>query len=261
MRYTIGFIFIIILSSLSTALKAQTVALDYYFNHESRKAENGAIERFHYTWEDETNTGFSLWSDEFKKLGAKLTAIESKPTAQNLSNVDVYIITDPDSKKENPNPNYISSTDANVITEWVKNGGVLILMANDSANTELKHFNILAEKFGMHFNDDLQNHVIDDAHFDDGAVALKDNMVFTTARKIFMKDVCSIGLQGNAKPLIRAVNGSVIAAIAQYGKGTVIAVGDPWLYNEYVNGRLPAGFENDKAMSDLSKYAISLKTR
>ncbi|MGZ3767269.1 MAG: DUF4350 domain-containing protein, partial [Mucilaginibacter sp.] len=47
---------------------------------------------------------------------------------------------------------------------------------------------------------------------------------------------------------------AVIIAVTRYGKGTVIAVGDPWLYNEYTNGRLPKGFENDKAAQDLSVW-------
>ncbi|MBL4678724.1 MAG: hypothetical protein JKY70_21410 [Mucilaginibacter sp.] len=242
---------------LSIGLKAQTVALDYYFNHETRKAKDGSAQRFHYTWEDTTQTGFSKWGNVFTKLGAKLTAIDAVPTAQNLSGINVYIIVDPDTKKENPNPNYITQTDANVIANWVKAGGKLVMLANDSANTELQHFNILAGKFGMHFNNDMQLHVIDDAHFEDGAIELINHPVFTTAKKVYLKDVCSIGLKGGARSLLKAPNGSTVAAIAKYGEGTVIAIGDPWLYNEYVNGRLPAGFDNDKAMVDLAQYLLN----
>lgn len=241
---------------LSPDLKAQTVALDYYFNHETRKAKDGSSERFHYMWEDTTQTGFSKWGNSFKKLGAKLSSIDAAPTAKNLKGVDVYIIVDPDTKKENPSPNYITETDANIIAAWVKAGGKLVMLANDSANTELQHFNILAGKFGMHFNNDLQLHVIDDAHFDDGAIQLINHPIFTTAKKIYLKDVCSIGLTGNARPLLKASNRSAVAAISKYGKGEVIAIGDPWLYNEYVNGRLPAGFDNDKAMTDLAHYLL-----
>lgn len=238
---------------------AQTVALDYYFNHEVKKAANGATQRFHYTWEDKNNSGFSLWGKEFSKLGAKLDSIPVAPTAENLKKVSVYIIVDPDTRKESASPNYITPADANVIETWVKNGGILLLMANDSANTELQHFNILAAKFGMRFNNDMQNHVIDDAHFEDGAISIKNNEVFKTATKVFLKDVCSISLTGKAKPLLKANSGAAIAAIVKYGEGCVIAVGDPWLYNEYVNGRLPAGYQNDKAMADLARYVISLK--
>jgi unsaturated rhamnogalacturonyl hydrolase len=42
------------------------------------------------------------------------------------------------------------------------------------------------------------------------------------------------------------------------GKGKVLAVGDPWLYNEYADGRkLPAEYENYKAAEDLVKWLIT----
>ncbi len=51
--------------------------------------------------------------------------------------------------------------------------------------------------------------------------------------------------------------GDVIMAVAQLGRGTVFAVDDPWLYNEYVDGRkLPAEFENFKASQDLARWLI-----
>ncbi|RYU90997.1 DUF4350 domain-containing protein [Mucilaginibacter terrigena] len=236
---------------------AQTVTLDYYFNHETHKTKSGQAERFHYLWEDTANSGFSVWGGIFKSKGATLNSLETAPTSANLKGTSVYIIVDPDSKEENPNPNYIQQADADNIAQWVKAGGVLIMMANDSANVELNHFNLLAAKFGMHFNNDMQSHVIDDAHFDDGAVWINNNPVFKTSKKAFIKDACSIGLSGQAKPLLKAASGTAIAAIAQYGEGAVIAIGDPWLYNEYVNGRLPAGFDNDKAATDLADYALS----
>jgi unsaturated rhamnogalacturonyl hydrolase len=47
-------------------------------------------------------------------------------------------------------------------------------------------------------------------------------------------------------------------AISKHGKGTVFVVGDPWLYNEYVDGRrLPSEFENFKAAQDLSRWLIA----
>ena len=58
------------------------------------------------------------------------------------------------------------------------------------------------------------------------------------------------------KTAIRTKNGQTIAATVNYGEGGVFAVGDPWLYNEYVNGRLPKTFENDKAMLDLSSWLL-----
>jgi unsaturated rhamnogalacturonyl hydrolase len=37
----------------------------------------------------------------------------------------------------------------------------------------------------------------------------------------------------------------------------VFAIGDPWLYNEYADGRkLPADFDNYKAAEDLVKWLL-----
>jgi hypothetical protein len=236
--------------------RAQIVTLDYYFNHEVHKDVSGKVERFHYMWEDKLNTGFSILGDVFRRNGAMLKSLDEAPTASNLQKVDIYIIVDPDTKKENPNPNYIKQKDINEIVKWVKSGGVLLLLANDSANVELPHFNRLAAKFGLHFNNDLQNNVIDDNHFEDGAVYPLNSPVFKAAHKIFMKDVCSIGLQTNAEAVLKNKDGATIIATVKYGKGIVMAVGDPWLYNEYVNGRLPEGYENDKAADDITEWLI-----
>jgi len=235
---------------------AQTVTLDYYFNHKMHNNAAGKPEHFHYTWEDKTNTGFSIFGDTFIREGARLDTLDYAPTAQNLKRTDVYIIVDPDTKKVNPNPHYIESNDIKEISAWVKRGGVLIMMANDSAHVELPHFNKLAAMFGMHFNVDLENHVINDQHFNEGAVITTGNPMFKTAHKIFMKDVCSIGVKYPAKVALKNSNGAVIIATAKYGKGTVLAVGDPWFYNEYTNGRLPKDFENDKAANDVVEWLM-----
>jgi unsaturated rhamnogalacturonyl hydrolase len=51
-------------------------------------------------------------------------------------------------------------------------------------------------------------------------------------------------------------------AVARLGKGSVFAVGDPWLYNEYVDGRkLPPEFENYKAATDLSRWLLKTVNR
>jgi hypothetical protein len=246
-RYSLG----CALGLLSFASNAQTVTLDYYFNHETHKGKTGAPERFHYLWEEKANSGYSILGEVFKKQGFELRSLEAAPTAANLKGTGVYIIVDPDSKKENPDPNYIQPADVTNIAPWVKQGGVLVMLANDSANVELPHFNQLAAAFGMHFNNDMQNHVIDDDHFADGGVDTKGNPVFKTASKIFMKDVCSITTTGKAKPLLKNGAGATVIATAKHGKGTVVAISDPWLYDEYVNGRLPAEYENDKAAYDL----------
>jgi len=250
---------LIILSKITPVTYAQTVTLDCYFNHETHKTPHG-IERFHYLWSDEKDSGFSIWGNIFKANGFKLDTLDKAPSVANLKGSNIYIIVDPDTKKETANPNYVEAENVNQIAAWVKAGGILVMMANDSANVELTHFNDLAAKFGLHFNNDLQNHVIDDKHFKDGEVVYADNDIFRSKPKLFLKDVCSISINNpEAKPVFKSADGAaVIAATVKYGKGAVFAVGDPWLYNEYVNGRLPAGYQNDVAAKELTAWLKEL---
>lgn len=257
MRCKFSFLVLLALAGTLSSLYAQKVTLDYYFNHETHKTAGGKIERYHYTWEDKSNTGFSTLGDAFIKAGGQLDTLGKAPNAANLKRTGVYIIVDPDTRKETADPKFIETKEINAIDAWVKRGGVLVMLANDSANVEMLHFNNLAARFGMHFNEDMQNHVTDDRHFEDGAISTADNPVLKTAHKIFMKDACSIGLKYPATAVLKNSSGAVIIAMAKYGKGTVLAVGDPWLYNEYTNGRLPAGFENDKAANDIAEWLLA----
>jgi hypothetical protein len=252
-----GLLFILLtIVSCTCYSQPKRVLLDSWFNDEHMKDASGKMISYHYKWEEKDNNGFSIFGDAFKSNGAVINTLYEAPSPTNLSQADIYIIVDPDTKKESPDPKYIFPHDVKVIADWVKQGGVLLLMANDSANVELKHFNTLSEKFGIHFNDDLRNHVKDDRHFQDGAFTINgDNPVLKTAKKIFMKDICSLTLRPPTYAALKDGD-AVIIAIARYGKGTVIAVGDPWLYNEYTNGRLPSDFENDKAANDLAGWLI-----
>ncbi|MEH3114569.1 DUF4350 domain-containing protein [Pedobacter terrae] len=244
----------------SIVASAQTVTLDYFFNRETHKDKNGKEVRFHYLWGERAMSGFSILGSVFRKEGFKLDSLETAPTAARLKETDVYLIVDPDRPKENPKPNYIQADDVTEIAAWVKQGGVLVMFANDSANVEVPHFNKLANVFGMHFTNDMQNHVVDDNHFEDGAISTKNNPVFKTAQKIFMKDICAIETKGAAKAVLKNKAGATVIAHAKHGKGNVVAIADPWLYDEYVNGRLPKemNFDNDKAAVDLVRWLKAL---
>jgi len=51
-------------------------------------------------------------------------------------------------------------------------------------------------------------------------------------------------------------------SVAHYGKGTVFAVGDPWFYNEYVDGRkLPKTFQNYQAAEQLFSWLLKQNKR
>lgn len=238
---------------IASITNSQTVTLDYYFNHEFRITKDDVTKRFHYTWEDTTNSGYSIWGDIFRKNGMQTKSLDAAPTAQNLKGTDIYIIVDPDTKKETATPNFIESKDIVAISAWVKNGGVLVMLANDSANVELQHLNNLGNAFGIHFNSDDRNLVVGN-NFEMGALIIpSNNIIFKSAKKIYLKEICTLRISNPAKSAFTE-KGDVIMVVAKYGRGTVFALGDPFIYNEYCNGRLPAGFDNDKAADDLCKW-------
>lgn len=238
--------------------QGKTVTLDNYFNHELRKDATGHIISFHYLWDDKTNSGFSLWGDIFRNHGLHTNLLKTAPTKNALRHSEIYIIVDPDTPAETPSPNYINQKDIKTIYQWVKKGGVLVLMANDSVNCEFKHLNQLAKKFGITFNQDLQNHVVS-KNIEQGIIEIPaGNPVFTTAQKVYIKDLSSIKISKGVQPVLYTHDGNhIAAAVAHIGKGTVFAVGDPWFYNEYTNEKkLPKYLQNYQAADDLTKWLI-----
>ncbi|HVU98153.1 MAG TPA: glycoside hydrolase family 88 protein [Puia sp.] len=245
----------------------KTVLLDQYFNNEHHKDITGASVRFHYIWDELDNNGYAIWGHIFNKLGARTDTLSIAPSAGNLAKASVYIIVDPDNERESPVPNYPSDADIDAIENWVKAGGVLVLMANDSANCEFTHFNRLAARFGVQFNYDCY-HKVTGSQFEMGAFAMTGqdgqangvgyfHEIFRNTRKIYIKELSTLTLSGRAKPAFTDA-GHNIMAVARVGKGVVFAVGDPWFYNEYTDGRkLPADFENYNAARDLAQWLLA----
>ena len=222
------------------AYAPRTVVLDYYFNHEWTKNWT----RYHYTWEDQTNNGFSKLGGLFRDAGFKTDTLAVAPTFHNLQDASVYIIVDPDTETETPHPNYVSPADVTAVTEWVKKGGVLVLMGNDKGNCELDHFNLLSTAFGIRFNEDCKLHVVGEDRVPGLLPIPAGNALFTNAKVLYLKDVSSLSVQPPATAAVTK-DGDVIMATAKFGRGTVFVVGDPWIYNEYIeSAKLPAEVQN-----------------
>lgn len=236
--------------------KGKTVLLDNYFNAEKKKDITGTEKYWHYKWDEKSNGGFFLLGNVFNRYGVQNKTLSAAPTANNLKNANIYVIVDADNATENPAPNYVTDKDVNAIYNWVKAGGILVIFHNDKPNAEFEKFNKLSEKFGIHFNEDSRNHV-EGNKFEQGALLINEgNPIFKTAKKVYLKEISTLKLSGTAKA-IYTDKGDTIMAVAKVGKGTVFAVGDPWLYDEYTDGRkLPADFDNFKAADDLVKWLV-----
>jgi unsaturated rhamnogalacturonyl hydrolase len=228
------------------------VGLDNWYNRETN-AKTG--KPFHYLWTDTEFSGYSRWGEIFTGRGAKLTTL-GRPDASVLSKIDVYIIVDPDTTTESPTPNYIVPEDIKAIKQWVEKGGVLAILANDAPNCEFTHLNMLMSQFGMTFNH-VTLHPVTGTNFEMGASKnLPDHPLFKGVTKIYIKEVSDINLSGKAKAILTE-NGKVLIAENKYGKGYVFAIGDPWIYNEYIDhDRLPESFENRKAAENLTDLLL-----
>lgn len=238
--------------------KPVQVGLDYHFNREFRKDETGQMVPYHYTWEDRLHSGFWWWGQAFERYGATLQRIQKAPRRSDLEPLSVYIIVDPDTRKESEKPNFMDPTTVKEIQAWVKSGGTLVLMANDSANCELPKFNTLAKVFGIEFTNTNLNMVVNN-QFEQGSVQIvSGNRIFKNTQEIFVKELSVLAVQPPAQALVQK-EGSTILAVSTFGKGRVFAIGDPWLYNEYVDGRkIPANYQNYSALHDLTRWLLNL---
>ena len=244
----------ILLTGSLTVSSQPTVLLDNWFNHETH-AKTGKI--YHYTWEDSLDSGFSQLGALFMQKGARLATLDGPPTKNALKTGTVYVIVDPDTTRENPSPNYVTPGDVKAVKQWVKKGGVLLLMSNDGPNAEFTHFNRLAGAFGFTFHPQTLNPVTGRNWQMGAETNFPDHPLFGGVSKIYMKEVAPISLYGKALPVLKNDDGAVFIAEAHYGKGYVLAVGDPWLYNEYIgHSRLTPDFDNNRAAENLVKLLL-----
>ncbi len=237
--------------------RGDTVLLDAWFNSQQRPDAFGQPVSFHYKWNDLSNSGYSLFGHIFRNFGAHTETLYAAPTLENLRTTQVYIIVSPDIPAKNPISHYMQPADAAQIVQWVKAGGVLVMMENDPGNADLEHFNLLAERFGIHYNNVLRNQVAGN-NFAMGKVPIPAaGPIFHHGHTAYMKEICTISVQPPARVQLRD-HGDILMAAAKYGKGAVYATVDPWLYNEYTDGRkLPPAYDNYAAGQELVRWILA----
>lgn len=79
--------------------------------------------------------------------------------------------------------------------------------------------------------------------------------IFGDSFTAFMKDTCSITVHNPAKAVVTD-HGDIMIAISHLGKGVVLAVVDPWVYNEYADGRKMRQYDGFEAAQDLAAWAV-----
>jgi unsaturated rhamnogalacturonyl hydrolase len=242
----------------------RVIGEDYFFNHQVRNGK-----QFHYIWDDATINGYSKFGAVWKQYGATLASLPTSPTRADLDHFSVYVIVNPSTVKNaaDHQPNFMTSDAADVIAGWVHDGGVLAMFANDKNNCEIPHFNILSQRFGITFNNDLRNEVPSARDRKPGCFDVstyQDQPLFNGVTQFYVKEICTLEVKDPAQALLVADNEQhtgkdIIIATAHYGKGFVFAIGDPWVYNEYIDVKSTPGtnIQNRKAAENLVQWLLS----
>jgi unsaturated rhamnogalacturonyl hydrolase len=242
---------------LRAHVMGRTVLFDGWFNSQKRKTADGREELFHYKYNDEANSGYSFWARMFQQYGMHNEARTHAPRAEDLKGMAIYILPSPDIPALNPKPNYMDAASVESIDAWVKAGGVLVLMENDSEHSEFEHFNTLSEKFGIHFNAVIRNKELGNDYANTIVqIPAGTGGIFRDAHKALEKEISTITVSGPAKAVL-VDKGDVLMAVAHVGKGWVYANTDPWIYNEYTDGRKdPLGEDNFAAGQELTRWLV-----
>jgi len=212
-----------LLTLASAPLEAQTVvALDGYHNAERAMPE-------HYQWEGTTDGSFSKLANGFREHEVEVRTLRSRIDAASLLGVNLLIVVDPDTPEETPEPKYIEDSEIDAIAKWVNDGGRLVLLGNDKGHAEFTHFNRLASRFGIQFLEETYPKVSGKAIL----IATGKHPIFEGGLQAYLVEVAPLKLVAPAEPMLTH-DGTDVMALSRIGRGMVFALGDPWLYDEYI---------------------------
>ncbi|MES2393563.1 MAG: DUF4350 domain-containing protein [Acidobacteriota bacterium] len=253
---------------LARKARGKVVMLDAWFNSQKKKLPNGKDTLFHYKWTDEANSGYSVWASMFRQYGMETEQLEHAPRAEDLKGVSIYVIVSPDIPSLNPDLHPMDKESAEAIEAWVKSGGVLVMMENDSGHANQASLDLLSDKFGIHYNTVSRNLELNDSYANTVVhIPAGTGGIFKQAHTAVMKETCTITASAPAKVILTDKDslehkGDVFMAVTHMGKGLVYANVDPWVYNEYTDGRkAPLGEDNFAGGLELTRWLVAEAVR
>jgi hypothetical protein len=251
----------------------KNIGLDCFYN---LKAYSGG--RFEHVWDDTGRFGYSGLREIFEKSGATVVKLDSAPAPDDLGHFSVYVIANPTNETDVPGlkAHYIESRAIDAIESWVRNGGVLVLLADSKGNCELEHLNQLARRFGIVFDKDRRTGSASLSQgYHNSYGGLPDHPVFNGVRRIELGEFGTLNVHDPAEELLVQttvyprsavqeghMTSETIMAISRFDKGTVFAAGSPWLTNENLDAIPPDGQPNDnrKAAENLAQWLLSISS-
>jgi hypothetical protein len=200
----------------------KVVAVDAWHNREPDP---------HYAWEGTYQGGFSGLGKMLTGLGAQTRTIKEALSSRSLKGVDFLIVVDPDTPKESSSPNLITDAEIEDVTRWVKGGGTLLLLGNDPDNSEFSRMNALAKRFGIEFEERKHADAQGNAKL---TLSTPAQGWFTPGLKFYGVDLAPLKITAKDADTLLSERDTAMMAAVKAGNGRVIALGDPWVYNEYL---------------------------
>lgn len=185
----------------------------------------------HYAWDGAYQGGFSGLGQMLQGLGAELRTVREPFTGKSLAGLDLLIVVDPDTPAESSSPNLITDSEVAATAAWVEAGGTLVLLGNDPGNAEFARLNALARRFGIEF---LEKKHADGEGKSKLTLATTNTAWFTPGLKFYAVDVAPLQVSASNAEMLLSERSTPILVSVPAGRGRVVALGDPWLYNEYL---------------------------
>ncbi len=231
---------LICLGSAGFAQSGHVVALDGFHNNETQ-------DRLHYRWEGTHRGGFSELGKLLQSLGGETRTVQERISRKTLAHTALFIVVDPDTPGEAAHPQYLENDEINALQEWVRAGGRLVLLGNDKGNAEFAHFNLLAERFGIQFLETTYRNAQGDGHL----TLATAGPILGNGLAIYLVDIAPLKITNKRADILLSDNGIPIIALVREGKGLVFALGDPWVYNEYIGSK-----DNSQVAQHLFRYLL-----